>query len=65
MKAIDSKKAKKIVAGDAIAMTYGTGPVLVVDVQSVEPIEGGRIELTTDGGRKWVVNGDDRILVIV
>jgi len=38
---------------------------LVVDVQSVEPIEGGRIELTTDGGRKWVVNGDDRILVIV
>jgi hypothetical protein len=46
-------------------MTYGAGPVLVVSVLAVEKIDDKWVEFTTDGDRKWVVNGEDRVLVIV
>lgn len=56
-KTLTTKRADKIVAGDALLIPQdGLGPLLVYGVQGVELIDGGkRVELTTDGGRKHVI----------
>ena len=64
--AMTIKKAKDLEAEVyVVTPQHPTGVLLVHKIVEIEPIDDGKwIEITTEDGRKHVVNPDDRLLVV-
>jgi len=64
--AMTMKKASELEAEVYIASPqHPTGVLLVHTIAEIAAIDGGKwIEITTEDGRKHVVNPDDRLLIL-